>query len=149
MACSRSASTTPIFERECRPGSTVSGPNGQQYRARLVRCGTWRSLVAHLPWEQGVAGSNPAVPIDVLENQERPRLLLDVVRSLPADQMTRELRSAGQDVEVKSGGATFHLRTFRAEDFPNLLTPSPDTRMALPADALTQTISRVRPDQSV
>ena len=25
--------------------------------------GTWRSLVAHLPWEQGVAGSNPAVPI--------------------------------------------------------------------------------------
>src|SRR6202035_4062574 len=24
--------------------------------------GTWRSLVAHLPWEQGVAGSNPAVP---------------------------------------------------------------------------------------
>jgi DNA polymerase-3 subunit beta len=71
------------------------------------------------------------------------RLLLDVVRSLPADQMTLELRSAEQDVELKSGGATFHLRTFRAEDFPNLPTPSPDTRMTLPADALTQTISRV------
>jgi hypothetical protein len=25
--------------------------------------GTWRSLVAHLLWEQGVAGSNPAVPM--------------------------------------------------------------------------------------
>jgi hypothetical protein len=24
--------------------------------------GTWRSLAAHLLWEQGVAGSNPAVP---------------------------------------------------------------------------------------
>ncbi len=27
--------------------------------------GTWRSLVAHLLWEQGVAGSNPAVPMRV------------------------------------------------------------------------------------
>ena len=26
--------------------------------------GTWRSLVAHLLWEQGVASSNLAVPID-------------------------------------------------------------------------------------
>jgi hypothetical protein len=25
--------------------------------------GAWRSLVAHLLWEQGVAGSNPAAPI--------------------------------------------------------------------------------------
>ena len=24
--------------------------------------GAWRSLVAHLLWEQGVAGSNPAAP---------------------------------------------------------------------------------------
>ncbi len=29
--------------------------------------GTWRSLVAHLLWEQGVAGSNPAVPIACLQ----------------------------------------------------------------------------------
>jgi hypothetical protein len=27
--------------------------------------GTWRSLVAHLLWEQGVAGSNPAVPTQI------------------------------------------------------------------------------------
>jgi hypothetical protein len=26
--------------------------------------GAWRSLVAHLLWEQGVAGSNPAAPIE-------------------------------------------------------------------------------------
>ena len=24
--------------------------------------GVWRSLVAHLPWEQGVGGSNPLAP---------------------------------------------------------------------------------------
>ncbi len=28
----------------------------------LARAGTWRSLVAHLLWEQGVGGSNPPVP---------------------------------------------------------------------------------------
>src|SRR6202022_816279 len=36
------------------------------------------------------------------------RLLLDVVRSLPANQVSLELRSAEQDVELVSGGATFH-----------------------------------------
>jgi DNA polymerase III subunit beta len=71
------------------------------------------------------------------------RLLLDVVRALPAEQATLELRSAEQDVELISGGATFHLRTLRAEDFPTLPDPSPDTRVKLPAEAFIQTISRV------
>src|SRR5207247_2107194 len=52
------------------------------------------------------------------------RLLLDVVRALPADAVTLELRAAEQDVEITSGGATFHIRTLRAEDFPPL--PEPD-----------------------
>jgi DNA polymerase-3 subunit beta len=71
------------------------------------------------------------------------RLLLDVVRALPADQLTLELRSAEQDVELISGSATFHLRTLRAEDFPTLPEPSPDTRIALPLDAFVETVTRV------
>ena len=71
------------------------------------------------------------------------RLLLDVARSLPADQLTLELRTAEQDVELISGPATFHLRTLRAEDFPTLPSPSADTRIALPAEAFVETISRV------
>jgi DNA polymerase-3 subunit beta len=71
------------------------------------------------------------------------RLLLDVVRSLPSEQLTLELRSAEQDVELISGAATFHLRTLRAEDFPTLPSPSPDTRIALPVEAFVQTVSRV------
>jgi DNA polymerase-3 subunit beta len=71
------------------------------------------------------------------------RLLLDVARSLPAEVLTMELRSAEQDVELICGPTTFHLRTLRAEDFPTLPTPSPDTRVALPAEAFVQTISRV------
>jgi DNA polymerase-3 subunit beta len=71
------------------------------------------------------------------------RLLLDVARSLPADQLTLELRSAEQDVELICGPSTFHLRTLRAEDFPSLPEPTPDTRVELPAPAFIHTISRV------
>jgi DNA polymerase-3 subunit beta len=71
------------------------------------------------------------------------RLLLDVARSLPAERLTMELRSAEQDVELICGPTTFHLRTLRAEDFPALPTPSPDSRVVLPAEAFVQTISRV------
>src|SRR3712207_632009 len=39
------------------------------------------------------------------------RLLLDVVRSLPKDDLSLEYRSAEADVEVVSGPSRFHLRT--------------------------------------
>jgi DNA polymerase III subunit beta len=71
------------------------------------------------------------------------RLLLDVARSLPAQDLTMELRSAEQDIELICGPTTFHLRTLRAEDFPSLPSPTPDTRIALPTDAFMQTIARV------
>ena len=71
------------------------------------------------------------------------RLLLDVARSLPSQQLTMELRSAEQDVELICGATTFHLRTLRAEDFPSLPSPSPDTRITLPATAFVETIARV------
>jgi len=71
------------------------------------------------------------------------RLLLDVVRALPADGASLELRPAEQDVELISGSATFHLRTLRVEDFPALPDPSEDTRVVLPAAAFVETIDRV------
>lgn len=67
------------------------------------------------------------------------RLLLDVVRSLPGDTLTLELRPSEQDVELISKTATFHLRTLRAEDFPKLPAPEPDTRVVLPAQAFVDT----------
>ena len=54
------------------------------------------------------------------------RLLLDVVRSLPKDDLTLEYRSAEQDVEVVSGPSKFHLRTLPTEDFPKLPEPPTD-----------------------
>ncbi len=71
------------------------------------------------------------------------RLLLDVARSLPAENVTMELRSAEQDIELICGPTTFHLRTLRAEDFPSLPEPDGDSRVKLPAGAFVETISRV------
>jgi DNA polymerase III subunit beta len=71
------------------------------------------------------------------------RLLLDVVRALPADQVTLELRTSEQDVEITSGGATFHIRTLRSEDFPPLPEPDRDSSVEVPADAFVKTIQIV------
>jgi DNA polymerase-3 subunit beta len=88
------------------------------------------------------------VPLDA--RVERPgtvvlpaRLLLDVVRTLPAGDVTLELRPTEQDVEVVGGTARFHIRTLRTEDFPPLPEPGGDQVVSMPAPAFVETISRV------
>jgi DNA polymerase-3 subunit beta len=71
------------------------------------------------------------------------RLLLDVVRTLPAGDVSLELRPAEQDVEVVGGTARFHIRTLRAEDFPPLPEPGGDQVVSMPAPAFVDTIARV------
>jgi DNA polymerase-3 subunit beta len=71
------------------------------------------------------------------------RLLLDVVRSLPKDELTLEYRSSHQDVEVVSGPAKFHLRTLPTEDFPKLPEAPAEGGLRMPADAFVDTIGRV------
>ena len=60
------------------------------------------------------------------------RLLVDVVRALPATSVTLELRAAEQDVELVGGSATFHIRTLRLEDFPPFPEPEGDGRVQRP-----------------
>ena len=71
------------------------------------------------------------------------RLLLEVVRQLGAPEVSLELRSEDQDVEVQSGTAQYHLRTLRLEDFPELPDTGGDTQLAMPAAAFIETIARV------
>lgn len=71
------------------------------------------------------------------------RLLLDVVRALPAPAASLELRSAEQDVELISGNATFHIRTLRAEDFPPFPEPDQDSGVTVPAKAFVSTALKV------
>ncbi len=72
------------------------------------------------------------------------RLHLDVARSLPTEELTMELRSTEQDVELICGPATFHLRMLRAEDFPTLPSPTAETRITIPSEAFIETVSRVQ-----
>jgi DNA polymerase-3 subunit beta len=71
------------------------------------------------------------------------RLILDVVRALPAPQVSLELRGAEQDVELVSGNATFHIRTLRSEDFPPFPEPDSSTAVSLPAEAFVSTALKV------
>ena len=71
------------------------------------------------------------------------RLVLDVVRSLPAESVTLELRSAEQDVEMVSGSATFHIRTLRGEDFPPFPEAAEESTVELQADAFVSTALKV------
>jgi DNA polymerase-3 subunit beta len=71
------------------------------------------------------------------------RLLLDVVRSLPKDDVSLEYRSSQQDVELVSGPARFHLRTLPAEDFPKLPELPDSGVLNVPAGAFADTIARV------
>jgi DNA polymerase III subunit beta len=71
------------------------------------------------------------------------RLLLDVVRLLPAAEVSLELRPQEQDVELVSGNATFHIRTLRAEDFPPFPEPEPESAVSLPVKAFVSTALKV------
>jgi DNA polymerase-3 subunit beta len=91
-----------------------------------------------------------ALRVPLAADVERPgsavlpgRLTLDVIRALPSSQVTLELRPADQDVEIKSGSATFHIRTLRSEDFPPLPEPGGDAIVEVPAAAFVETIGRV------
>jgi DNA polymerase III subunit beta len=71
------------------------------------------------------------------------RLLLDVVRALPQDELSLEHRTSQGDVEVVSGSARFHLRTLPGEDFPKLPDAPGDGALSVPAGAFVETIGRV------
>ena len=71
------------------------------------------------------------------------RLLVDVVRALPGDTVSLELRPAEQDVELVAGAATFHIRTLRLEDFPPFPELDGDERVQVPAPAFVETVGKV------
>ena len=71
------------------------------------------------------------------------RLVVDVVRALPGDEVSLELRPAEQDVEIVGGAATFHIRTLRSEDFPPFPEPEDEGRVNVPGPAFVETVLKV------
>jgi DNA polymerase III subunit beta len=70
------------------------------------------------------------------------RLLAELARSLGDSSVMIELREAERDVEIRSGGSSFHLRTLPSEDFP----PFPEEEgepLSIPAAALAAAVELV------
>ena len=112
------------MKRSCRLGVAVRGASTrspvQTLAGVLIRADDGKVELQATDMELGVR-----VALDTTDSSPGQavvpgRLLLDVVRSLPKDDLSLEYRSAGQDVEVVSGPARFHLRTLPADDFPKL-----------------------------
>ncbi len=70
------------------------------------------------------------------------RLLAELARSLGEGSVDVETREAERDVEIRSGGSSFHLRVLPSEDFPAF----PDAEgepLKIPAPALAATVELV------
>ena len=109
----------------------------------MIRCDHDRVELQATDMELGVR-----VSLDVAPERDGlavvpARLLLDVVRSLPKDELSIEYRSAQGDVEVVSGSARFHLRTLPADEFPKLPEIGEASVMRVPSAAFVETIGRV------
>ncbi len=75
------------------------------------------------------------------------RLLAELARSLGDSDVELELRESERDVEIRSGGSSFHLRVLPSEDFPTL--PEQDAEpLKIPASALAETVELVAPAAS-
>ena len=66
------------------------------------------------------------------------RLLAELARSLGDETVQIEVREAERDVEIRSGGSSFHLRVLPAEDFPKFPAAG-ESPMTIPAPALAET----------
>jgi DNA polymerase-3 subunit beta len=71
------------------------------------------------------------------------RLLLDIARSLPSDEVAIEHRSGEGVVEITSGASVYRVHTYNAEDFPRLPEPAGTEMVAIDAGALLETSAKV------
>src|SRR4029453_18857228 len=73
------------------------------------------------------------------------RLLLELARLLPDEEVSVEHKLEEAAVEVRSGPSTYRLHTYNAEDFPRLPDASAADRHEVDREMLLETIARVRP----
>jgi DNA polymerase III subunit beta len=71
------------------------------------------------------------------------RLLVDIVRLLPAGELTLEHRAEEGLALLTSGSASYRLYTYGAEDFPRLPEIDEDSAFTVERDAFLDTVSRV------
>jgi DNA polymerase-3 subunit beta len=71
------------------------------------------------------------------------RLLAELARLLPGEEVSIEHRQGEGVVEVVSGAAVYRIHTYNAEDFPRLPDPAGTTMVPIDAEALLETAAKV------
>jgi DNA polymerase III subunit beta len=71
------------------------------------------------------------------------RLLVDIARSLPGEQVVIEHRGGEGVVEITSGAAVYRVHTYNPEDFPRLPDPAGTEMVAVDGEALLATSGKV------
>ncbi|MET0202203.1 MAG: DNA polymerase III subunit beta [Gaiellaceae bacterium] len=71
------------------------------------------------------------------------RLLLELARLLPGEEVSIEHKLEEAAVEVRSGSATYRLHTYNAEDFPRLPDAAAGDRHEVDREMLLETVARV------
>jgi DNA polymerase-3 subunit beta len=71
------------------------------------------------------------------------RLLVDIVRLLPAGEVTVSHRAEEGVVELTCGSASYRLNTYAAEDFPRLPEIEDESAFTVDKEAFVDTIARV------
>src|SRR4026208_183696 len=70
------------------------------------------------------------------------RLLVDIVRLLPAGEGAVGHRAGEGVAELTCGSGSYKLHTYAAEDFPRLPEVDPETAFTVDKDAFVETIAR-------
>jgi DNA polymerase III subunit beta len=71
------------------------------------------------------------------------KLLVELARLLPGDEVAIEHRQGEGVVEIVSGSASYRIHTYNAEDFPRLPEPSGSEMVTIDAEALLETSAKV------
>ena len=71
------------------------------------------------------------------------RLLVDIVRLLPAGDVTLEYDAEERTLQITCASASYRLNTYRAEDYPRLPDVGSDSLVTVSRQALLETIARV------
>jgi DNA polymerase III subunit beta len=71
------------------------------------------------------------------------RLLVDIARSLPGEEVVVEHRGGEGIVEITSGAAVYRVHTYNPEDFPRLPDPVGTEMVTVDGDALLATSAKV------
>jgi DNA polymerase III subunit beta len=71
------------------------------------------------------------------------KLLVDLVRLLPGEEVSLEHRQGEGVLEIVSAAADYRIHTYNAEDFPRLPDPAGTEMMAIDAEAVLETAAKV------